>query len=455
MKNPSAVHLRKRLVLPFLLSVLAVGAHAQPVPRVTGPGDVNWDTRFGPPPGGLGLNGVVEDFAELPNGDMITVGSFRDAGGNPNADVVARWDGTTWHSLGTGPGFSIAISVVIAPNGDVIVGGRGGVARWNGTTWQSLGSGSFGTTSEVCALLLLPNGDVVAGGGFVNLGGNPLADDIARWDGTTWQPFAPGLNNTVFALALTANGDVVAGGAFVNAGGNPDADCIARWDGTAWQPLGSVFNNYVFAVRVLPDGSVLAGGSFMNASGQPDGVARWDGSAWQPLGAGVGGVAIALDLAPNGDIVAGGGFSDRSSTSRNGIVRWDGTTWQSLGTGVDGVVWGLRVASNNDVFVGGAFDAVGDSSKPMSRIGIYHTPTGVGLPETASSPTAFTLAPNPAHHTVRLTGSTAPTATLLDALGRTVREWPLTASAELDVRGLAPGLYTVRAGTAVRRLVIE
>ncbi|MBC7449181.1 MAG: hypothetical protein H7330_14105, partial [Hymenobacteraceae bacterium] len=46
--------------------------------------------------------------------------------------------------------------------------------------------------------------------------------------------------------------------------------------------------------------------------------------------------------------------------------------------------------------------------------------TGVGLPE-ATAPTAFTLAPNPAHHTVRLTGASAPTAILLDALGRTVR----------------------------------
>ncbi len=86
----------------------------------------------------------------------------------------------------------------------------------------------------------------------------------------------------------------------------------------------------------------------------------------------------------------------------------------------------------------------------LARLGAH----GVGLPEDAP-PTPLTLTPNPAHHTVRLTGTTAPTATLLDALGRTVREWPLAASGELDLRGLAPGLYTVRAGTAARRLVVE
>ena len=66
------------------------------------------------------------------------------------------------------------------------------------------------------------------------------------------------------------------------------------------------------------------------------------------------------------------------------------------------------------------------------------------------------LSPNPAHETVQLTGAPGPTATLLDALGRTVRTVPLTAgAATLDVADLTAGLYIVRAGSATRRLVVE
>jgi hypothetical protein len=69
---------------------------------------------------------------------------------------------------------------------------------------------------------------------------------------------------------------------------------------------------------------------------------------------------------------------------------------------------------------------------------------------------AFQLWPNPAHQSVRLRGLPAGTATvqLLDGTGRVVRTAPATAET-LDLRGLAPGVYTVRAGAAARRLAVE
>lgn len=69
--------------------------------------------------------------------------------------------------------------------------------------------------------------------------------------------------------------------------------------------------------------------------------------------------------------------------------------------------------------------------------------------------------PNPARTqaTLRLpAASEAATATLLDAQGRTVRTYPLSAhatTATLDLSGLAPGLYVVRCGAATGRLVVE
>lgn len=70
------------------------------------------------------------------------------------------------------------------------------------------------------------------------------------------------------------------------------------------------------------------------------------------------------------------------------------------------------------------------------------------------------LRPNPATDYVRLTmGSPAPPAPalLFDALGRVARRYalPATDEATLDLRGLPPGLYLLRAGERTARLVVE
>jgi hypothetical protein len=43
---------------------------------------------------------------------------------------------------------------------------------------------------------------------------------------------------------------------------------IARWNGTAWQPMGSGFNDQVYALALLPNGSVVAGGVFSQSGTQ-------------------------------------------------------------------------------------------------------------------------------------------------------------------------------------------
>ena len=88
-----------------------------------------------------------------------------------------------------------------------------------------------------------------------------------------------------------------------------------------------------------------------------------------------------------------------------------------------------------------------------------------GLPlatKAAGGPAALALFPNPARHaaTLRLPAPAAeplPLA-LLDALGRLVRQQTLpahAAEAVLDLAGLPPGLYLVRAGAATSRLAVE
>ncbi|WP_035561101.1 T9SS type A sorting domain-containing protein, partial [Hymenobacter sp. IS2118] len=74
-----------------------------------------------------------------------------------------------------------------------------------------------------------------------------------------------------------------------------------------------------------------------------------------------------------------------------------------------------------------------------------------------AAPVPVVAFPNPATGRVQLTlPPAATTAELLDALGRAVRAVPAQAgAATLDVAGLAPGLYVVRAAGQVARLVVE
>src|SRR5207247_965296 len=114
------------------------------------------------------------------------------------------------------------------------------IARWNGTSWQSLGSGmSAGAASYpgVFALTMY-NRELIAGGGFTSAGG-VSANYIARWNGTSWSDVGGGTGIDYRPYALTVyDGELIAGGLFFTAGGFA-ASHIARWDGASWRPLGT------------------------------------------------------------------------------------------------------------------------------------------------------------------------------------------------------------------------
>ena len=85
------------------------------------------------------------------------------------------------------------------------------------------------------------------------------------------------------------------------------------------------------------------------------------------------------------------------------------------------------------------------------------TPAGGALAaRTGAAVATFQLAPNPAREQVRLVGhDAAQPVTVLDNQGRVVRTLTPAASAVLDLRGLASGLYLVRVGEQARRLSVE
>ncbi|RAK65115.1 hypothetical protein [Hymenobacter edaphi] len=431
-------------------------------PRPTNTDDANWEGLLGP---GNGLSSYVHAVRQAPNGDIYVGGDFTNAGTSPNADYIARWNGSSWQPLGPGLTGSV-YAIAVAPNGDLIVGGNfanaggnpdaDGIARWDGTSWHAIGNQLYG---RVYAIKVLPNGDIIAGGILLDAATNS-AGGLLRWDGSSWTRLGGGakFNGDVYALATDANGDLLVGGAFSNVFGVAGATSIVRWTGSAWQALGGGLGAPGSSVRTIAreaGGTILAGGEV------PGGLTRWNGTSWQTVAPGIFGRVSAVVVAPNGQLVVGGYFENAGGNPLcDYIGRWDGSTWQPMGSGLSifglsGYVFALDLTAGNDVIAGGAFTRTGDGSRTLGRAAIYRT-RGLLTPSAAAwAREGWALYPSPAREQAVLLvpGGLRPgpvEATLHNALGQRVRRFGAGAvpagggRLPLDVTGLAPGCYVLR-----------
>lgn len=177
--------------------------------------------------------GGVYSLLPLANGDLIAGGSFTTAGGMPSSQV-ARWNGSAWSALGSGMSqgtYDGVLALALDRQGDLVASGTftaaGGIpanniAKWNGTAWSSLGSGPAAVTS-ITALQTLPGGDLLAGGRSNT--GSGYMRFLGRWDGTSWNSIATGAGPSVSAIARRPNDDLVVGLSFARwgsgGGGHP------------------------------------------------------------------------------------------------------------------------------------------------------------------------------------------------------------------------------------------
>ncbi len=95
------------------------------------------------------------------NGNLIIGGYFDTVGGIPANDIAA-WNGSSWTALGPGinkkiyGGFYNGINAMAVFNNELYVGGSfdtaggmpvNGIAKWDGTSWTSVGGGITGYIS--------------------------------------------------------------------------------------------------------------------------------------------------------------------------------------------------------------------------------------------------------------------------------------------------------------------
>jgi hypothetical protein len=176
------------------------------------------------------MNGSVQELAVY-GGSLIAGGEFTTAGG-VNASHIARWNGSTWATLGSGlvgGGIftNVQVSAMQVYGAELVVSGRfvtaGGVsassiARWNGTSWAALGAGLGGSSDPYATGLSVFGPDLIVAGSFSTAGPRPVRN-IARWDGSGWNRIGGGFDGAPTEMIVFQDRLVAGGGFRVTPGG--------------------------------------------------------------------------------------------------------------------------------------------------------------------------------------------------------------------------------------------
>ena len=231
--------------------------------------------------------------------------------------------------------------------------------------------------------------------------------------------------------------------------------------------------NDVFVAKMVDAGS----NTVFNWAQQLGGTGNEDAQCLAVRGSSVylaGSFQGTMNTSPSGPALASAGSSDAfvaalADAGSTGRVRWVQAAGGTAGDFARGVA-----LSGSTVYVAGSVHAPasfgpvaigGPSNIWLAYVASLNDAAGLASASSAASG-ALSLSPNPAHNRVTIQlptipGATTATLTILDALGRTIRTQtaPTNAQADLDLTGLAPGLYAVRVAaggsTATRRLVVE
>ena len=357
-----------------------------------------WDGSSWSPVGGGMSGGEVKALTVFDDGSgpaLYAAGTFSMAGGLP-ANRVAKWDGSTWSTLGTGVNgwvyalttFDDGTGLKLYAAGSLSISGAD-VARWDGSNWTGVGTG---LSNIVMALTTHDDGSGAGpqlyAAGDLFIGGS--LRHIARLDGSAWTPLGGGLDSFAYSLTSYDDGgpdgpDLFVGGIFDDAG-DVFVNGLGRWSGAEWSPVGSGFNGRVYASTIFDDGSgagpaLYVGGSFTQEyGGSTGGIAQWNGATLATvaggMNGGVNGGVRALTVFDDGRgggpaLYAGGQFTAAGGVPASRAAMWDGMTWSPLGVGLNGNVLAWAVfddgsGSGPTLYAGGQFTSAGGT--PANRV---------------------------------------------------------------------------------------
>jgi len=394
-------------------------------------------------PGTDSLDLVASALAVTP-GALYVGGEFTDAGGIPNADRIATWNGSSWSAVSSSTSqiSNGRVSAIAVSAGKVYAGGtfqNAGaeadadfLAVWDGTSWAPFCDAAgppFG--GNVDALQII-GPTLYVGGEFQNGAGIASADYLLACDlatgassPTVVDPAHP-FSGPVYALAADSNGTLYAGGGFSNLEDIAAADNVAYLPaGGTWQPMGAGAGPCGCAVTTFVRGLTAVGtdayvGTDANDIAgipQADHVARWNGTAWSALGADSSGgngwlpttTSINALTGDGSNLFVTGTFQNANGDARaDNVAFFDGTAWHPVGSdGAGNGPWignGLALALvDRQLYAAGSFTSAGGdpqahsiASFALSQIIAYPTPTVTPGPGPVPTPT---VTPTPAPDT--------------------------------------------------------
>jgi hypothetical protein len=409
-------------------------------PSIQDSRDASWN-----PSGNPRCNGIVYAIAENRHDGLIVLGGeFDSIDGIQARGLVTTsrdFQDTTLHELGGGCD-GVIYAICLIADTDIYVAGNfkhvgtvaaNNIAHWNGVSWEALTSG---TDSTVLAMTVVGN-ELFIGGNFRNAGGVPV-NFITIWDikYKSWTSIIShgviGLDGGVSALANDADGKVYIGGGFLTAGGDTVNKILSMGSPGGWKKLrGGVTGKNAFVSAIGIDENtnlVYVGGSFEKADTvkTANGAIFSPDNGWSASFLQTNGPIYAISPPNGGWLIIGGDFTDVNGEPINHIAANINFLDSFFGSGVDGPVYAL---SSHIVAVSLRLDfstiLVGGSFqnaglKPSPFFAVFKSIFGT-VKKDGKQVDSFRIYPNPTATEISFENSDRITnLTIVDAIGRTV-----------------------------------
>jgi len=438
------------------------------------------------------------------SGNLYAAGTFTDSASELKGDCfVAKWNGTLWSELGIGGGALNANgqinSICADTTGNLYVAGAftSGATDTNGyhyvavynpasAAWSELGAGShpLHANNVIYSICTDVDGNVYAAGDFKDSTGYWYVAVYNRSTGD-WSELGAGThplhaNNTIYTICTDLSNNVYAAGDFTDTnflGGTIDNNLyryVAKYTAAIgdWDSLGSGCLNFIegpdpgsyniYTLCADTKGNIFAAGDFGDTLHAY--VAKWDGTSWSKLIDGdtiLDGDIFSLCTDAAGNIYAGGGFINSEENSY--VAEYSITTglWGELGgynsLRANGGALSVCMDAIGNIYAGGGFNDghfATDTGKYFV-VEYTHANTGVSV---VNKNDDVNIYPNPTNNilNIKQSGMISAEYFLYDITGRLELSGVLkNGNTSVDVGGLASGVYLLRVGEKVCKVVKE
>lgn len=274
-----------------------------------------------------------------------------------NNATVAKWNGTSWTSMGSIGVTQQRFSVWASSANNIYAGGAGtgnSLIQYNGTSWTNITAASGWGSGSVRSIWGSSANNV-----WITGGASGGAGRARRFNGTTWELKNNGLSATLSAsnvYGIDANNVWIVGST-----GSAETTGIAyKWNeaGNTWNAvLGDGINYPNFRGVYAADANnvwVVGGEGLMNLGH----IYKWNGTSWTE------------QSVPNGTptlhAIHGSGTSNIWAVGYNGtILKYNGTSWQAQSSGTTLDLQSVRVTGNSAIW------AVGNSTTATNALILF------------------------------------------------------------------------------------